>query len=51
MILKGSEEKVDELMLKLFDRTVNSIKKIKTVDSEEWDLIYNFIMQNEKIKE
>jgi hypothetical protein len=32
-------------MLKLFDRTVNSIKKIKTVDSEEWDLIYNFIMQ------
>lgn len=45
LILKGSEEKVDELMLKLFDRTVNSIKKIKTVDSEEWDLIYNFIMQ------
>ena len=45
LILKGSEEKVDELMLKLFDRTVNGIKKIKTVDSEEWDLIYNFIMQ------
>lgn len=45
LILKGSEEKVDELMLKLFDRTVNSIKKIKTVDSEEWDLIFTFIMQ------
>ena len=45
LILKGSEEKLDELMLKLFDRTVNSIKKIKTVDSEEWDLISDFIEQ------
>jgi gas vesicle protein len=29
----------------LFDRTVNSIKKIKTLDSEEWDTIKIFINQ------
>ena len=36
----------------MFDRTVNSIKKIKTVDSEEWDIIGNFItrIKNEIVK-
>ena len=30
-------------MDQLYDRTVNSIKKIKTIDSEEWDIIGNYI--------
>lgn len=43
LIVKGSLEKLDSLVAQLFDRTVNSIKKIKTTDSEEWDVISNFI--------
>lgn len=27
----------------MFDRTVNSIKKIKTIDSEEWEIIGDFM--------
>lgn len=42
-VIKGSGDKVDDLIGKLFDRTVNSIKKIKTADSEEWDIIEKFI--------
>jgi hypothetical protein len=42
-VIKGSKDTVDALMGKLFDRTVNSIKKIKTTDSEEWDIIESFI--------
>lgn len=43
LVIKGSQEKLDELVSNLFDRTVNSIKKIKTIDSEEWDIIGDFI--------
>lgn len=43
LFIKGSQKKLDDLMLKLFDRTVNSIKKIKTIDSEEWGIISDFI--------
>lgn len=43
LIVKGSLEKLDSLVAQLFDRTVNSIKKIKTTDSEEWDVISNFV--------
>lgn len=43
LVIKGSQEQLDNLITQLFDRTVNSIKKIKTVDSEEWDIIGNFI--------
>lgn len=42
--IHGSQEKLDSLITQLFDRTVNSIKKIKTFDSEEWDTIGNFII-------
>lgn len=52
LIIKGSQEHVDNLISQLFDRTVNSIKKIKTIDSEEWDIIGDFInhIKNELIK-
>lgn len=45
LFIKGNQEQLDNLISRLFDRTVNSIKKIKTVDSEEWDIIGNFINQ------
>ena len=34
LVIKGSQEQLDSLIANLFDRTVNSIKKIKTIDSE-----------------
>lgn len=43
LIIKGSQEQLDNLIGQLFDRTVNSIKKIKSLDSEEWGLIEDFI--------
>lgn len=43
LALKGSRDELDRLITQLFDRTVNSIKKIKVIDSEEWDTIGNFI--------
>ena len=43
LIIKESRENLDNLIGQLFDRTINSIKKVKTLDSEEWDLIKNFM--------
>lgn len=45
LLIEGSQAKVDDLISQLFDRTVNSIKKIKTTDSDEWDLIRVFTQQ------
>lgn len=47
LVIKGSQEQLDSLIAQLFDRTVNSIKKIKTVDSEEWDIISDFMSRVE----
>jgi len=43
LVIKGSQEQLDNLIAQLFDRTVNSIKKIKTIDSEEWEIIGDFM--------
>ena len=43
LFVKGSVEQLDNLIAQLFDRTVNSIKKIKDINSDEWDIISNFI--------
>lgn len=43
LIIKGSQQQLDTLIGQLFDRTVNSIKKIKSLDSEEWVLIEDFM--------
>lgn len=48
LIIKGAQEEVDNLVSQLFDRTVNSIKKIKTIDSEEWTIIGDFINHHKK---
>lgn len=43
LVVKGAQGQLDDLVGQLFDRTVNSIKKIKTPDSEEWDVIDNAV--------
>ena len=43
LVIKDYQSQLDNLMAQLFDRTVNSIKKIKSTDSEEWDIIGDFI--------
>ena len=48
LVIKGSHEELDRLISQLFDRTINSIKKIKAIDSDEWNVIENFITQIEK---
>lgn len=48
LIIKGAQEEMDNLVSQLFDRTVNSIKKIKTIDSEEWTIIGDFINRHKK---
>ena len=48
LFVKNSREQLDSLVEQLYDRTVNSIKKIRTIDSEEWELIHKFITQNKK---
>ena len=44
LVVKDSCKQLDDLIGQLFDRTVNSIKKIKALDSEEWSLIGDFIV-------
>lgn len=43
LIVKTRAKKLDELIQQLFDRTINSIQRIKQVDSNEWDMLDNFI--------
>lgn len=43
LIVKKEAKKLDELIQQLFDRTINSIQKIKQIDSNEWDMLDNFI--------
>lgn len=51
LVIKDGVERLDMLVSQLFDRTVNSIKKIKTTDSEEWEVIGKFIAhQKEEIE-
>ena len=47
LFTRGSLEQLDNSIAQLFDRTVNSIKKVKTIDSEEWEIIGNFISRIE----
>lgn len=48
LFIKGSVEQLDNLIAQLFDRTVNSIKKIKDINSEEWDIISSFVIHIEQ---
>ncbi len=49
LITKQESKTLDDLIAKLFDRTVNSIQKIKQLDSDEWvliDIVINDIEKN-----
>lgn len=48
LIVKSQTKKLEELVEKLFVRTVNSIQKVKTIDSDEWGMIERFITSIEK---
>lgn len=45
LVVKSDQQQLDTLIGQLFDRTVNSIKKVKTLDSEEWALIGDFMVR------
>ena len=52
MVVRGTKEKLDSLIAQLFDRTVNSIQKIKSAESDEWGVIAKFITGiNKEIKQ
>ena len=52
MVIRGTKEKLDNLIAQLFDRTVNSIQKIKSSDSDEWGVIAKYITGiNKEIKQ
>ena len=43
LIVKSRSKKLDDLIQQLFAMTINSIQKIKQVDSDEWDMLDNYI--------
>ena len=43
LVIKGSQEQLGSLIAQMFDRTVNGIKKVKSLESEEWSIIGDFI--------
>ncbi len=43
LVIQSDTEELDKLIASLFDRTINSIKKIKTIESEEWTVLDRFI--------
>lgn len=51
LIVKSRIKMLDELIQQLFDRTINSIQKIKQIDSDEWNMLDNFINDiNSKVR-
>lgn len=47
LVNKNRQAELDNLISKLLDRTVNAIKRTKTVESEEWNVIDKVITQEE----
>lgn len=43
LIVRKRAERLEELVRKLFEGTVNSIQKVKSPDSEEWEMLNRFI--------
>jgi len=48
LVKKEDQEELDRLISLLFDKTVNSIKRVKVIDSEEWDVIRHLIINISK---
>ena len=47
LVIKNDSLLLEDSAIKLFDRTVNSINKIKSIDSEEWGIIGVYIDKRE----
>lgn len=43
LVVKTKAKSLDELVDQLYDRTVNSIQKIKEINSDEWEMIDGYI--------
>jgi len=43
LIIKSQIDILDELLQKLFDKTVNNIQKVSKIDSDEWGMLDSFI--------
>lgn len=43
LIVQAQAKRLNELIQQLFDRTVNSIQKVKTLNSNEWTMIERYI--------
>ena len=48
LVTTNDKKKLDELISNLFDRTVNSIQRIKHLDGDEWVLIEKVINETKK---
>lgn len=48
LIVKSREKTIDDLVQKLFDRTVNSIQKVSQIDSDAWGMLEDYIATAEK---
>lgn len=47
LVIKNKTQKLDRLIAVLFEKTVNSIQKVKSIDSEEWTMLDNYIARIE----
>lgn len=43
LVINGDKDELDRLVASLYDKTVNKIQKIKSIDSEEWGIIEKVI--------
>lgn len=45
LFLKGSKKQMDALIDQLFAKVIDRVQKIKTIDSEEWNVLYKICQQ------
>lgn len=43
LFIANDQDELDRLVSSLFDKTINSIAKIKDIDSQEWELLWRLI--------
>ena len=47
LIIKRQINEIEVMLTALFEKTVNSIQKVKSIDSEEWTMLDNYIARIE----
>ena len=48
LVIKEDHDRLDKTVSSLFEKTVNSIKKIKTLNSDEWSVIQKVILNTKQ---